>query len=93
MKHTVTCYDQRLHSVPDNLPSGVSTLKLSGNFIENLTAYDFRGCSQLRELYIANNRVQRIESNTFSSMPDLKIIMLRENQLRYSYFRLTRSPA
>ncbi|XP_075234982.1 G-protein coupled receptor rickets [Lycorma delicatula] len=73
----VLCRGASFPSVPNNLPSSLIKLDLTGNNITELGETAFSNLPDLEELILADNKLDRIHPKTFSSNQRLKRLSLR----------------
>uniref|UniRef100_A0A663DU92 TIR domain-containing protein n=1 Tax=Aquila chrysaetos chrysaetos TaxID=223781 RepID=A0A663DU92_AQUCH len=78
---TGLCKGQDLVRVPRGLPSGLHSLDLSYNKLQEITAGDFASMTQLRHLDLGYNNISRISPNAFLSNPLLEHLRLFNNSL------------
>ncbi|XP_074896874.1 toll-like receptor 2 [Buteo buteo] len=79
---TGLCKGQDLVRVPRGLPSGLHSLDLSYNKLQEITAGDFASMTQLRHLDLGYNNISRISPNAFLSNPLLEHLRLFNNSLK-----------
>ncbi|EHB15669.1 Leucine-rich repeat-containing protein KIAA0644 [Heterocephalus glaber] len=80
------CTNRGLRSVPktSSLPSpqDVLTYSLGGNFITNITAFDFHRLGQLRRLDLQYNQIRSLHPKTFEKLSRLEELYLGNNLLQ-----------
>ncbi|XP_061597566.1 trophoblast glycoprotein a [Cololabis saira] len=80
---TVECTSRDLRAVPRGIPADTRTLVLTGNRIrlgpESLQ--ELRNLRNLSSLVLRDNRIQDLDSRTFSGLPSLRSLDLSRNQL------------
>ncbi|XP_070566905.1 uncharacterized protein [Ptychodera flava] len=69
-----------------DLHSPIETLELMNNNLNVLTAGMFEGLTKLKSLYLDYNDIESIETNAFSPLVDLKILSLRNVNLKPNVF-------
>ncbi|NXO00853.1 NEPN protein, partial [Rhinopomastus cyanomelas] len=74
-------YKNQLKQIPTFLPSGLEVLKLADNSINTLHMSDFEGLVKLRVLDIRNNLIASLPPNVFSSLCNLRSLMLDGNNM------------
>ncbi|XP_075032189.1 toll-like receptor 2 [Calonectris borealis] len=79
---TGLCKGQDLLRVPRGLPSTLRGLDLSYNKLQEITAGDFAGMTQLRRLDLGYNNISRIAPDAFLSNLLLEHLRLFNNSLR-----------
>uniref|UniRef100_G1U4K4 LRRNT domain-containing protein n=1 Tax=Oryctolagus cuniculus TaxID=9986 RepID=G1U4K4_RABIT len=79
------CTNRGLRAVPktSSLPSpqDVLTYSLGGNFITNITAFDFHRLGQLRRLDLQYNQIRSLHPKTFEKLSRLEELYLGEQPL------------
>ncbi|XP_066298012.1 leucine-rich repeat-containing protein 15-like [Branchiostoma lanceolatum] len=75
------CSRRGLTSVPQDLPTNITTLDLQGNAITNLSQSDFSRYRNLRTLYLIYNQISTIHNKVFHNLISLTVLYLNENQL------------
>ncbi|XP_035428361.1 toll-like receptor 2 [Cygnus atratus] len=78
---TGLCKGLSLAQVPRGLPSGLRSLDLSYNKLQEITAGDFAGLTQLRRLDLGYNNISRIAPDAFLSNVLLEQLRLFNNSL------------
>lgn len=68
-------------SVPQDIPSTVTGLDLSVNFITRIKESDFKRLSLLRELDLHGNNISQIDKGAFASLVSLNFLNLNNNSL------------
>ncbi|XP_055973920.1 TLR4 interactor with leucine rich repeats [Sorex fumeus] len=80
------CTNRGLRAVPktSSLPSplDVLTYSLGGNFITNITAFDFHRLGQLRRLDLQYNQIRSLHPKTFEKLSRLEELYLGNNLLQ-----------
>ncbi|KAM9216799.1 TLR4 interactor with leucine rich repeats [Dugong dugon] len=80
------CTNRGLRAVPktSSLPSSqeVLTYSLGGNFIANITAFDFHRLGQLRRLDLQYNQIRSLHPKTFEKLSRLEELYLGNNLLQ-----------
>ncbi|XP_008839747.1 TLR4 interactor with leucine rich repeats [Nannospalax galili] len=80
------CTNRGLRAVPktSSLPSpqDVFTYSLGGNFISNITAFDFHRLGQLRRLDLQYNQIRSLHPKTFEKLSRLEELYLGNNLLQ-----------
>ncbi|XP_010585499.2 TLR4 interactor with leucine rich repeats [Loxodonta africana] len=80
------CTNRGLRAVPKtiSLPSSqeVLTYSLGGNFITNITAFDFHRLGQLRRLDLQYNQIRSLHPKTFEKLSRLEELYLGNNLLQ-----------
>ncbi|XP_047706965.1 TLR4 interactor with leucine rich repeats [Prionailurus viverrinus] len=80
------CTNRGLRAVPktSSLPSpqDVLTYSLGGNFITNITAFDFHRLGQLRRLDLQYNQIRALHPKTFEKLSRLEELYLGNNLLQ-----------
>ena len=80
------CTNRGLRAVPktSSLPSpqDVLTYSLGGNFITNITAFDFHRLGQLRRLDLQYNQIRSLHPKTFDKLSRLEELYLGNNLLQ-----------
>ncbi|XP_006832240.1 PREDICTED: TLR4 interactor with leucine rich repeats [Chrysochloris asiatica] len=80
------CTNRGLRAVPktSSLPSPqeVLTYSLGGNFITNITAFDFHRLGQLRRLDLQYNQIRSLHPKTFEKLSRLEELYLGNNLLQ-----------
>nr|XP_004652697.1 TLR4 interactor with leucine rich repeats [Jaculus jaculus] len=80
------CTNRGLRAVPktSSLPSpqDVFTYSLGGNFITNITAFDFHRLGQLRRLDLQYNQIRSLHPKTFEKLSRLEELYLGNNLLQ-----------
>ncbi|KAM5271645.1 TLR4 interactor with leucine rich repeats [Ctenodactylus gundi] len=80
------CTNRGLRAVPktSSLPSpqDVLTYSLGGNFIANITAFDFHRLGQLRRLDLQYNQIRSLHPKTFEKLSRLEELYLGNNLLQ-----------
>ncbi|XP_019640528.1 PREDICTED: leucine-rich repeat-containing protein 4C-like [Branchiostoma belcheri] len=79
--NSVYCSDQRLTSLPVNIPRYVSILSLHRNKIKTLGRGQFRSLTNLNTLELSANEISEIEPGTFIGLGDLRTLELNNNRL------------
>ncbi|KAM6289143.1 toll-like receptor 2 [Aegotheles albertisi] len=80
---TGLCQGQDLEQVPRDLPGHLHSLDLSYNKLQEITAGDFSGLSQLRRLDLGYNNISCIAPDAFLSNPLLEHLRLFNNSLAH----------
>uniref|UniRef100_A0A8C5DZN1 LRRCT domain-containing protein n=1 Tax=Gouania willdenowi TaxID=441366 RepID=A0A8C5DZN1_GOUWI len=85
-QHTqhLLCTNRGLHTVPKPGPWGTEDLhilSLGGNFISNISAYDFTRYSNLVQLNLQYNQIQAIDSKAFEKLSKLEELYIGHNLL------------
>ncbi|XP_072515459.1 transforming growth factor beta activator LRRC32 [Salminus brasiliensis] len=75
------CSDLNLTSIPPQLPSGIHTLDLSRNFLQNLTEDVLFSYPTIQQLNLHSNRIQFIQPGFFQNMTHLQVLDLSKNLL------------
>ncbi|XP_078616212.1 uncharacterized protein LOC144884634 [Branchiostoma floridae x Branchiostoma japonicum] len=75
------CFNQGLTSVPQDLPSTITSLHLSRNTISTLSRSDFSKYTRLNSLYLGSNQISMIHNGTFQDLTSLTNLYLSSNQL------------
>ena len=78
----VNCQDAGLTSVPDNISRTCTILDLSGNMFHSLMTGNFRGLSQLVELYLNSSNIAEIQKGTFGELFYVTKLDLSHNNIR-----------
>ncbi|XP_045684520.1 TLR4 interactor with leucine rich repeats [Phyllostomus hastatus] len=80
------CTNRGLRAVPKTSslpnPQEVLTYSLGGNFITNITAFDFHRLGQLRRLDLQYNQIRSLHSKTFEKLSRLEELYLGNNLLQ-----------
>ncbi|XP_053569818.1 transforming growth factor beta activator LRRC32-like [Bombina bombina] len=82
----VSCQHLHIYTIPRNLTTGIKTLDLSHNFIQNLTIIPLSSLYTLLELNIGYNKVENIENKAFHNLSQLYSLNLIANILDKHYF-------
>jgi hypothetical protein len=77
----VSCINVGLVSIPDDIPTCVTELYLSKNYLTGIPARTFQNLSNLTILSLEYNHLTRIEDGAFLGLTKLKQLTLRTNQL------------
>ncbi|XP_078574948.1 uncharacterized protein LOC144861103 [Branchiostoma floridae x Branchiostoma japonicum] len=75
------CSSRGLTSVPQDLPTSITTLELQGNAITHLNQSDFLRYKSLRILRLYSNQISMIQNKTFHNLTSLTELSLWDNQL------------
>ncbi|KAI8489072.1 hypothetical protein Bbelb_332960 [Branchiostoma belcheri] len=75
------CSSRGLSSVPQDLPTSITSLTLSGNYITILSHSDFSRYSSLTRLYLHNNQISVINSGAFYNLTRVTTLYLSYNRL------------
>uniref|UniRef100_A0A8C2TEJ9 Leucine rich repeat containing 66 n=1 Tax=Coturnix japonica TaxID=93934 RepID=A0A8C2TEJ9_COTJA len=72
-----------LHAVPTGLGllQSLQTVHLAFNDILQIDQNDFHNCSQLKHIYLQNNKIANIHLAAFKDLNKLQVVDLRENPL------------
>ncbi|OCT93326.1 transforming growth factor beta activator LRRC32 [Xenopus laevis] len=90
VKMIAHCHNQSLQQVPLDLPSGIQTLDLSNNDLENITEDPLMIYSFLESLDLSSNQLSFIQLHSFKEMHQLKDINLSGNNLdSFVYYGLS----
>lgn len=80
------CTNRGLRAVPKTsslpTPQDVLTYSLGGNFISNITAFDFHRLGQLRRLDLQYNQIRSLHPKTFEKLSRLEELYLGNNLLQ-----------
>ncbi|XP_007521667.1 TLR4 interactor with leucine rich repeats [Erinaceus europaeus] len=80
------CTNRGLRAVPKTSllpsPQDVFTYSLGGNFITNITAFDFHRLGQLRRLDLQYNQIRSLHPKTFEKLSRLEELYLGNNLLQ-----------
>ncbi|KAI8483936.1 hypothetical protein Bbelb_383260 [Branchiostoma belcheri] len=76
-----SCSNRGLSSVPQDLPTSITSLTLSGNYITTLSQSDFSRYSSLTTLQLQYNQISVINSGAFYSLTVLTKLWLSSNEL------------
>ncbi|EPY80615.1 Carboxypeptidase N subunit 2 precursor-like protein [Camelus ferus] len=80
------CTNRGLRAVPKTSllpsPQDVLTYSLGGNFITNITAFDFHRLGQLRRLDLQYNQIRSLHPKTFEKLSRLEELYLGNNLLQ-----------
>ncbi|KAJ7365837.1 hypothetical protein OS493_002558 [Desmophyllum pertusum] len=60
----------------------LKTLRLDGNFLEQVSSENFKGLSHLHTLDIGANLLRKIHNGAFQYLKDLKVLSLRSNKIQ-----------
>jgi len=79
----VNCYNKRLKTIPDGIPSYTAKLNMGYNQINNISEGMFNGLSNpnLRVLYLYANQISNIIEGTFNGWSNLSELSLYQNQI------------
>ncbi|XP_023257106.1 leucine-rich repeat-containing G-protein coupled receptor 6-like [Seriola lalandi dorsalis] len=72
MLQSVDCVDADLRSVPSDLSSFTSSLRLAGNSLSEIDREAFTGLTGLRLLDLQNNQLSRVPSEALENLKNLK---------------------
>ncbi|XP_035693382.1 slit homolog 2 protein-like [Branchiostoma floridae] len=75
------CNRRDLTSVPQNLPTNITTLNLPDNDITTLSQSDFSRYRSLEILRLSSNQISMINNGTFNHLTNLTILVLILNEL------------
>ncbi|XP_066298953.1 chondroadherin-like [Branchiostoma lanceolatum] len=75
------CNNQSLTSVPQDLPTDITSLDLGTNQITTLSQSDFSRYRSLTDLYVDNNRISTINTQAFYYLSNVTIIWFNTNQI------------
>ncbi|VEL12436.1 unnamed protein product, partial [Protopolystoma xenopodis] len=70
-----------LTTIPDDLPNNLVDLQILRQVVRHLNRESLRSLSQLESLVIESSQLESIEPGTFSGMPRLKRLILRNNSI------------
>uniref|UniRef100_A0ABD2X9L2 Protein slit n=1 Tax=Trichogramma kaykai TaxID=54128 RepID=A0ABD2X9L2_9HYME len=80
---TIDCSNEKLTSIPKDLPIYTSTLLLRNNAIEKIKAEGlFEKLPELQHLDLRGNKISRIEGGAFEGARKLTELLLSDNKLR-----------
>ncbi|PNF20152.1 hypothetical protein B7P43_G00606 [Cryptotermes secundus] len=71
-----------LHTVPRSLPSGLITLHLQGNRIQELNSSDLQGLPHLKFLSLRCSGIMIIQNGAFNQLTALEILDMSDNPLK-----------
>jgi len=77
----VKCRNQRLRSVPNDIPHSVTELYLSHNLLTEIGRGAFQNLTNLTALSLEYNLIEKIADGSFLGLAKLRTLYLRENQL------------
>ncbi|KAK6985286.1 TLR cluster3 member 5 [Biomphalaria glabrata] len=76
----VNCSYMSLSQVPDHIPLNVTVLDLSNNRFQEINS-SLSKFDKLQELYLANNRIEKLHRESFAGLNGLLILDLQGNML------------
>ncbi|XP_078595075.1 uncharacterized protein LOC144872622 [Branchiostoma floridae x Branchiostoma japonicum] len=78
---TAYCHSRDLFSVPQDVPTGITKLRLENNLITTLSQSDFSRYASLTDLDLHSNHIATINNQAFYDLPDLVDLDLEGNRL------------
>ncbi|XP_041029645.1 decorin-like [Carcharodon carcharias] len=81
--HFVDCKGRSLISIPRDVPHGTWMLDFRHNKLSEIPTASFSGLWSMRIVLLARNRVQRIHSGAFVSLPFLEKLDLDQNHVKH----------
>ncbi|XP_044172934.1 tolloid-like protein 1 [Acropora millepora] len=79
----VDCRRANLTSIPSGTLRDFVAVDLSENYIENITALDFRSFANLLYLYLSNNKIKRLSNGTFREAKKIQELLLPRNEISH----------
>lgn len=86
--NTLDLSRNKLNSAPKKLPPNLEYLTLGNNLISDITYQSFEGQTQLKNLYLHNNKIQKLHTYSFSSedrthLTGLQVLHLENNGISF----------
>ncbi|XP_056645716.1 leucine-rich repeats and immunoglobulin-like domains protein 2 [Diorhabda sublineata] len=78
----VDCGSKNFESIPPNIPTWTTHLKLLNNSIKKLNDVNWKHLSELKELILNKNLIVTIPKDVFQYQTQLKILELNRNQIQ-----------
>ncbi|XP_010793738.1 slit homolog 2 protein-like [Notothenia coriiceps] len=75
------CSNRKLVSIPDDIPSHVSSVNLFGNLIEQINRGSFGNLSKLNILFLSSNQINYVEDGSFIHLCALTQLYMDSNKL------------
>ncbi|XP_070777910.1 toll-like receptor 13 [Enoplosus armatus] len=75
------CSNRKLVSIPDDIPTDVSSVKLCYNQLEHINREDFGDLSKLRILFLHSNQIAHVDDGSFIHLVVLTELHMSENKL------------
>ena len=85
-EHQYDCSGLALTDVPEDLPTYIGKLNLYNNNITRLSGESLGIYSNLTELYLSFNHINRIEPETFQRLKNLRVLDISLNWLAFEEF-------
>ncbi|OWF39627.1 Toll-like receptor 3 [Mizuhopecten yessoensis] len=92
---SVNCEGLQLTDIPAGIPKTVEKLYLTHNYIDTLKSSRFGVLPNLKELYLQNNKIMKLQMHTFHAQytPNLNLLRLDNNVIasleKWSFYNLT----
>lgn len=80
----IDCRSKRFTKIPPGIPTTTRILYLGQNNLIYLPDHAFNGLNYLEELNLENNAIKSISTTAFAGLPNLQILRLTGNNIRYT---------